>query len=225
MVFSVLVEGRHYHSKFDVNLRFAYEQDITVGMPNPWPQANSGQPEDPGTNPSDNGCAQATIGVEPEVVQGTGGSPRRRSSGKTFRELTANTSPEILYYDGQCGLCHRGVKFVLKHDRSGTAFRFAPLQGVTFQARVPVGPRDALPDTMAVQTASGSLLIRTDAFVHILRRLGGGWRILAATLAIIPRPLRDLAYNFVARTRHYIFGQPDGLCPVVSASLRARFDP
>jgi predicted DCC family thiol-disulfide oxidoreductase YuxK len=132
---------------------------------------------------------------------------------------------ETLYYDGQCGLCHRGVKFVLKHDRSGAAFRFAPLQGVTFQARVPVDQRAALPDSMAVQTTTGLLLIRSDAFVHILRRLGGGWRILAAVVVIIPRPLRDLAYNFVARGRHRVFSRPDELCPMVPASLRARFDP
>ncbi|HLN02384.1 MAG TPA: DCC1-like thiol-disulfide oxidoreductase family protein [Bryobacteraceae bacterium] len=132
---------------------------------------------------------------------------------------------EILYYDGQCGLCHRGVKFVLKHDGSGAAFRFAPLQGVTFQARVPVGQRGTLPDSMVVQTVAGSLLIRSDALVHILRRLGGGWRILAAVLAVIPRPLRDLAYDFVARGRHSLFERPDELCPMVPAALRARFDP
>ena len=132
---------------------------------------------------------------------------------------------EILYYDGNCGLCHRGVKFVLKHDRSGAAFRFAPLQGVTFQARVPADQRVALPDTMAVQTVAGALLIRSTALVHILRRLGGGWKVLGATLAIVPRPLRDLGYNFVARTRHRLFGQPDELCPVLPTSLRARFDP
>lgn len=132
---------------------------------------------------------------------------------------------EILYYDGQCGLCHRGVKFVLKHDRSGAAFRFAPLQGMTFQARVPGDQRAALPDSMAVQTAAGTLLIRSDALVHILRRLGGGWKILGAALAIVPRPLRDPAYNFVARTRHHLFRRPDELCPVLPASLRARFDP
>ena len=132
---------------------------------------------------------------------------------------------EILYYDGQCGLCHRGVKFVLKHDRSGAAFRFAPLQGVTFQSRVPADQRAALPDSMAVQTAAGSLLIRSTALVHILRRLGGGWKILGATLAIVPRPLRDLAYNLVAQTRHRLFGCPDELCPVLPASLRTRFDP
>jgi len=78
---------------------------------------------------------------------------------------------------------------------------------------------------MAIATAAGSLLIRSDAFVHILRRLGGGWKILAAVVAVIPKPLRDLTYDFVARTRHRVFRRPDELCPMVPASLRARFDP
>ena len=39
---------------------------------------------------------------------------------------------DILFYDGSCGLCHRAVRFILAEDRSGTAFRFAPLGGETF---------------------------------------------------------------------------------------------
>jgi predicted DCC family thiol-disulfide oxidoreductase YuxK len=132
---------------------------------------------------------------------------------------------EILFYDGHCGLCHRAVKFVLKHDRSGRAFRFAPLQGATFQSRVPAADRADLPDSVVVLTADGSLLVRSDAFVHILRRLGGGWRILAGVLAVVPRPLRDVVYNFIARTRYSVFGKRDDLCPIVPADLRARFDP
>jgi predicted DCC family thiol-disulfide oxidoreductase YuxK len=132
---------------------------------------------------------------------------------------------EILFYDGHCGLCHRAVKFVLKHDRSGRAFRFAPLQGATFQSRIPAADRADLPDSVVVLTADGSLLVRSDAFVHILRRLGGGWRILAGVLAVVPRPLRDVVYNFIARTRYSVFGKRDDLCPIVPADLRARFDP
>ena len=74
-------------------------------------------------------------------------------------------------------------------------------------------------------TADGSLLVRSDAFVHILRRLGGGWRIPAGVLAVVPRPLRDVVYNFIARTRYSVFGKRDDLCPIVPADLRARFDP
>jgi uncharacterized protein (TIGR03435 family) len=36
-------------ARFDVNLRFAYEPDVTVGIGNPWRQG-SAQAEDPGMN-------------------------------------------------------------------------------------------------------------------------------------------------------------------------------
>jgi predicted DCC family thiol-disulfide oxidoreductase YuxK len=132
---------------------------------------------------------------------------------------------EYIFYDGHCGLCHRVVKFVLKHDQAGRAFRFAPLQGETFQARVGVERREGLPDSFVVLTRDGSLLIRSDASIHILRRLGGGWRALGAILEVIPRGVRDMVYDFVARVRYRVFGRRDDLCPRVSVELRARFDP
>jgi predicted DCC family thiol-disulfide oxidoreductase YuxK len=117
------------------------------------------------------------------------------------------------------------VKFVLKHDRSGSAFRFAPLQGSTFEARVPVKRRAGLPDSVVVLTNEGILLARSDAFVHILRRLGGGWGVLAGALKVVPLVVRDAAYDFIARIRYSIFGRRDDLCPIVPPDLRARFDP
>ena len=131
----------------------------------------------------------------------------------------------MLFYDGHCGLCHRAVKFVLKHDRSGSAFRFAPLQGETFESRVPPERRAGLPDSVVVLTADGKLLTRSNAFVHIFQRLGGGWKTLAGVLAVIPRPLRDVVYIFIARIRYRVFGTRDDLCPIVPLDLRSRFDP
>ena len=133
--------------------------------------------------------------------------------------------PEIIFYDGHCGLCHRAVQFVLRQDRSGAAFRFAPLQGETFQGIVPVDRREGMADSMAVETRDGLLLLRSDAWVHILRRLGGGWRIVAALVGVIPRPLRDGFYNWVARIRYRAFARREELCPIVPAELRERFDP
>jgi predicted DCC family thiol-disulfide oxidoreductase YuxK len=48
---------------------------------------------------------------------------------------------------------------------------------------------------------------------------------MAAFIAVIPRPLRDVVYEFVARIRYRVFGRRDDLCPVVPPDLRARFDP
>ncbi|MBZ5696640.1 MAG: DCC1-like thiol-disulfide oxidoreductase family protein [Acidobacteriia bacterium] len=133
--------------------------------------------------------------------------------------------PEFLFYDGHCALCHRAVKFVLRHDVSGKLFRFAPLQGPTFQAQVPPDRRAGLPDSIVVLTEEGALLVRSDAFLHVLRRLGGGWKGLAAVLVVVPRPVRDFAYDFVARIRYRVFGTKEDWCPIVPPDLRARFDP
>ena len=135
---------------------------------------------------------------------------------------SGSSGPDILFYDGHCGLCHRAVRFVLKHDRSGTAFRFAPLQGETFQAQVPVDRRASLPDSFVVETHDGSLLVRSDAVVHVLRRLPGGWSALGSLMAVVPRPLRDLAYDFVARIRYRLFGRRDNLCPDVPPAQFSR---
>jgi predicted DCC family thiol-disulfide oxidoreductase YuxK len=78
---------------------------------------------------------------------------------------------------------------------------------------------------MAVQLRDASLLTDSGAWVHILRRLGGGWKIAAALAAVIPRPLRDRVYSFIARIRYRIFGRRDDLCPIVPPGLRERFDP
>jgi predicted DCC family thiol-disulfide oxidoreductase YuxK len=117
------------------------------------------------------------------------------------------------------------VKFVLRHDRTGSTFRFAPLQGETFTSKVPAERRAGLPDSMVLQTLDGSLLVRSDAWLHILQRLGGGWKFLGAVMGVIPRALLDVVYDLIARIRFRIFGRRDNLCPIVPADLRARFDP
>jgi predicted DCC family thiol-disulfide oxidoreductase YuxK len=137
---------------------------------------------------------------------------------------SAATYPEIIFYDGHCALCHGAVKFVLRRDRAGL-FRFAPLQGETFQSRVPPEKRTALPDSVAVLTTEGNLLVRSIAFLYIFRKIGGGWQVLAVILAIIPRPVRDAVYNLIARIRYEVFGTRDELCPIVPLDLRARFLP
>lgn len=132
---------------------------------------------------------------------------------------------DTLFYDGTCGLCHHAVKFVLKRDRDGMRFRFAPLHGPTFMAKVPPAQRATLPDSLVLQTSAGALLTRSTAVIHILRVFGGAWKVAAALLAAIPRPLRDAAYNLVARTRLAIFGRTAALCPLVPPEFLARFDP
>jgi predicted DCC family thiol-disulfide oxidoreductase YuxK len=134
------------------------------------------------------------------------------------------TEPEVLFYDGGCGLCHRAVRFVLAADRA-ERFRFAPLQGETFRERIPEGQRAGLPDSLVLRTAEGAILTRSSATLHVLRRLGGPWRALAAQGGLVPRPLRDARYDLIARIRLRLFARPDDFCPLVPKELRSRFLP
>jgi predicted DCC family thiol-disulfide oxidoreductase YuxK len=133
--------------------------------------------------------------------------------------------PDHLFYDGTCGLCHRAVVFAMKHDAAGTAFRFAPLQGSTFHALIDPARRAEIPDSLVVLTSGGEVLVRSDAALHMLRRIGGGWGALGRAMAVVPRPIRDAVYNVVAAVRYRIFGRKNDLCPVMTADERRRFDP
>ena len=132
--------------------------------------------------------------------------------------------PEVIFYDGNCGLCHRWVKFVLKRDSDGAAFRFAPLGGERFSQIVPESQRAGLPDSIIVMTADGRLLIRSAAVLHILARLGGLWRLTAVLCRIVPAVLRDWLYDRIAQVRHRMFRRPVEACPVLPPELRKRFD-
>lgn len=136
-----------------------------------------------------------------------------------------------VFYDGTCGLCHGATRFILAEDRSGTAFGFAPLQGPTWEASasevrqraLPEGQKQALPDSVVVLTAEGDVLTRSTAAIYVLDRMGGLWRVLGTSMGLVPRAVRDAAYDAVARSRYRIFGRRDTLCPILPPDLRSRF--
>lgn len=130
----------------------------------------------------------------------------------------------MVFYDGACGLCHRTVRFAIARDRDGSRFRFAALGGETFRRLVPEPARAGLPDSIVVLTPDGSLLTRSGAVVHILERIGGSWRLPAGLLGLVPRGIRDLGYDGIARVRYRLFSKPTDACPVTPPELRARFD-
>ena len=126
----------------------------------------------------------------------------------------------VLLFDGVCNLCHGVVRFVLDHDRAAR-FRFAPLQsevGRALLARFGLDA-DAL-DAVVLIDETGAHL-RSDAALRVARRLGPPWSWLGP-LAMIPRPLRDAVYDFVARHRYRWFGKRDA-CPLPRPEWRERF--
>jgi predicted DCC family thiol-disulfide oxidoreductase YuxK len=62
---------------------------------------------------------------------------------------------------------------------------------------------------------------RSTAVLRIARGLGFPWN-LATVFLIVPRPIRDAVYRWVARNRYRWFGKKD-TCRLPSPEERARF--
>ncbi len=127
----------------------------------------------------------------------------------------------FVFYDGDCGLCHRFVARTIARDRAGL-FRFAPLKGETFRARISGEPPRG---TVVVLSPDGRRFVRSDAVVEILKGLGGSDARQAVWLARVPRILRDVGYRALASVRRFLAPQPDGQCPLLPPELRGRFLP
>lgn len=131
-------------------------------------------------------------------------------------------STPIILFDGHCGLCARSVRHVAGRDRHGV-FRFAPLQGKTAArecARLGIRLPDSDPDTL-ILIDGDCARTQSDAALAIASRLPFPWRLCTA-LRVVPRPLRDAVYRWIARNRYRWFGRSPQ-CMVPTPELRARF--
>lgn len=130
-------------------------------------------------------------------------------------------SPEkIILFDGVCNLCNGLVKFIIRHDPEGKIC-FAPLQfsfGKEFLDRHNLNPGDM---NSVIYISGDRFYLRSAAILKILKDLGRGWRLLYGFI-IVPRFIRDAAYDLVARYRYRIFGKKES-CMVPSPEIRERF--
>ncbi len=74
-----------------------------------------------------------------------------------------------------------------------------------------------------LQTSDGDMLFRASGVLRVASRLGGLWRVLGGLAGLLPRGLRDAAYDLVARVRYKLFPRPKKACPLVTDELRSRF--
>jgi len=128
----------------------------------------------------------------------------------------------VILFDGVCNLCNFWVNFIIDRDPQAR-FRFAALQSdagravmTTHGLAVPSGDPESI-----LFIDSGTLYSESTAALRIARHLHGLWKC-AAILLVVPRPIRDAGYRFIARHRYRWFGRSDQ-CRVPTAELRRRF--
>ncbi len=139
-------------------------------------------------------------------------------------QRAATDARDVLFYDGSCALCHGAVVFVAARDPHHR-FAFAPLEGETAVATLDADTRRTLPDSIVVRSHAGEVLVKSDAVLYVLNRIGGGWRVCGTVGGLVPRLVRDGVYDAVARVRYRTFGRTHDVCPMVPPDQRARFLP
>jgi predicted DCC family thiol-disulfide oxidoreductase YuxK len=141
--------------------------------------------------------------------------------GPLARAPVAGADGPVVLFDGLCHLCSAVVQFAIARDPRAR-LRFAPLQS-SAAARLLEGlpaRGEPIPDSF-VLIEHGRLRVRSSAALRLVRLLTMPWPLLAA-LVVVPRPLRDWAYDALARRRTRWFGVRTA-CFVPTPEIRARF--
>lgn len=111
----------------------------------------------------------------------------------------------IILYDGDCGLCSRLVRFVIKRDPR-KRFVFASLQsniGIRiWQACRGEDGEAAGADTFALLQEQ-RLYTKSSAGLLVLKHLQSPWPMFY-WLILFPRGIRDWVYDQIAQRRHWL---------------------
>ncbi|MCC6967358.1 MAG: DUF393 domain-containing protein [Nitrospira sp.] len=125
----------------------------------------------------------------------------------------------VIVFDGVCNWCNAWVDFTMARD--GGRFHFATLQSDKGQEllRLLGLPADEFETFLLLQ--QGRVFTKSTAALRVVRQFSGGWPLLSIFI-LVPRPLRDILYDYVARHRYRLMGKAH-TCRVPSARERDRF--
>ena len=131
---------------------------------------------------------------------------------------TPASSPLVLF-DGECNLCNRSIQFILDHE-IGHDIRFAASRSPAGQEALGGCGLACRPGSIVV-IESGRCYTKSSATIRLARHLRKPWNLLGL-LAMIPAPMRDRAYEFIAANRHGI-SRRLAHCRIAEPSVAGRF--
>ncbi|MCL4109573.1 UNVERIFIED_CONTAM: hypothetical protein GTU68_061720 [Idotea baltica] len=125
-----------------------------------------------------------------------------------------------MLFDGVCNLCNNTVQFVIERDVDAKIM-FASLQSevgqqILTEYNLPTNDFDSF-----VLLKNGKIYQRSTAALKVAAKLGTPYSLMALFL-IIPEPIRDAAYSFIAKNRYKWFGKEES-CWLPTPELKSRF--
>lgn len=127
---------------------------------------------------------------------------------------------KIIVFDGVCHLCSGWVRFLLARDRA-KQYQFAAMQGAAGRQLLVAHGLDINNPVSFLLFDGAKGYTDSDAIIRVLTSLGGLWRMMSI-FRLIPAPIRNLFYRWVARHRYSLFGKRDA-CFAPSSEFTSRF--
>ena len=134
---------------------------------------------------------------------------------------TLPKNKKIILFDGVCNLCNSSINYVIDHDKQDV-FRFVSLQsdlGETIQEYLGIENKSL--DTIILYVPNEAYYIKSTAAIKIMNEFLGFWKLMQVFL-ILPSPVRDLVYNFIAKNRYKWYGKQES-CRIPTPELKAKF--
>ncbi|KAL6187442.1 hypothetical protein ACLB2K_038841 [Fragaria x ananassa] len=131
--------------------------------------------------------------------------------------------PRVVVFDGVCHLCHGGVKWVIKADKH-RKIKFCCVQSETAEPYLRLcglDREDVLRRFLFVE-GPGLYHQGSTAALKVLSYLPLPYSALSAVL-VIPTPLREIAYDHVAKRRYDWFGKSEDCLVLKEKELLERF--
>ncbi|HFA49889.1 MAG TPA: thiol-disulfide oxidoreductase DCC family protein [Bacteroidetes bacterium] len=131
-----------------------------------------------------------------------------------------HSSYPVILFDGVCNFCNDTINSIIKLDKKNV-FKFAPLQSEMGQRMLEAYNRSTEDFNSVVLICDGNLYTKSDAALQTFKHLGGPWRYLRI-FSVVPRPVRNAVYDFIAKNRYKWFGKKEQ-CMVPTPDIKARF--
>jgi predicted DCC family thiol-disulfide oxidoreductase YuxK len=122
-----------------------------------------------------------------------------------YRTSPVESDQPIILYDGVCNLCTNSVQFVIQRDPR-KQFRFASLQSSVADKYLGNQNQDRLASMVLI--VDNHVYRQSTAALLTAKRLDGFWPILSVFL-LIPRPIRDVIYQWLAKHRYRVLGKKE----------------
>ncbi|KAI4328298.1 hypothetical protein L6164_020661 [Bauhinia variegata] len=131
--------------------------------------------------------------------------------------------PRVVVYDGVCHLCHQGVKWIIKADKH-SKIKFCCVQSKAAEPYLMacgLEREDVLRRFLFVE-GLGAFHQGSTAALRVLSYLPLPYSALSSLL-VIPTPIRDAAYGYIAKRRYKWFGKAEDCLVLQEKELLERF--